>query len=489
MADGEMMNRPNILCFVTDQHRADHLGCAGNPDVKTPHLDALATDGLRFERSYVANPVCSPNRASMFTGQYPKAHRLRENGNALSLDAVTLPQVLKDHGYQTFSSGKLHLAPYGITSDHDVPESWKTESKSFWNEGTAPFARPYYGLDQVYFVGGHGHYNFGEHRNGLEPSVSRGYLREHAKPDSELDEEVWCSDVPEDQHYNTQIADNTIAFINGRDPKKPFFGWCSFPDPHHPFSPPEPWHSMYKGDELSVDPATDEGDDGLPDVLRAFKERMRVAEDCLPECIAKNYGMISMVDHNIGRVVQYLREQGLYENTIIVFFSDHGDYMGDHGLLRKGLMPYDGLYRVPTIWRIPDTTRTTGVTDALHSSVDLMPTLLELVDVNIPEGVQGVSQVPVLHGRKPTARETVFAEYDHTPTGQRVRFLRDDRHAFAYAYGAEFGMLYDMETDPQQQVSLFADPAHGDVRNRFFRLLAGEAIRSEPWLPRKVCHA
>ena len=177
------MNQPNILCFVTDQLRADHLGCAGNPDVKTPHIDALAADGVRFENSYVSNPVCSPNRACLFTGQYPKSNGLRENGNALPEDALTLPRCLQGVGYQTFSSGKLHLAPYGIPPELPTPDSWKAESKELWNAKAAPFVVPYHGLDQVYFVGGHGHYNFGAHRNSLSPQVSDGYLRVHAAQD------------------------------------------------------------------------------------------------------------------------------------------------------------------------------------------------------------------------------------------------------------------------------------------------------------------
>lgn len=480
------MNQPNILCFVTDQLRADHLGCAGNPDVKTPHIDALAADGVRFENSYVSNPVCSPNRACLFTGQYPKSNGLRENGNALPEDALTLPRCLQGVGYQTFSSGKLHLAPYGIPPELPTPDSWKAESKELWNAKAAPFVVPYHGLDQVYFVGGHGHYNFGAHRNSLSPQVSDGYLRVHAAQDPGSNEEVWCSDVPKEQHYNTQIADKTIEFIDRRDADKPFFGWCSFPDPHHPFSPPEPWYSMYRGEDISINPAPDSGE-ALPEPLADFKESMQVADASLPECIAKNYGMISMVDHHIGRVIAHLKANDLYDNTIIVFLSDHGDYMGDHGMLRKALLPYDGVYRVPTIWRIPQGAR--GRTEALHGSVDLMPTLLDLVGAKIPDSVQGISQAPVLTNQHTQARTCAYAEYDDSPSGQRVRFLRDERYSFAYCYGADYGWLFDMQNDPQQQHNLFADDAFAELRNRLFQKLAKESIQADPWFPNKVSHA
>ena len=126
------MKKYNIICFVTDQHRADHLGCYGNPDVKTPSLDRLAADGMIFTNSFVANPVCSPNRACMFTGQYPKAHGLRENGNALDPASITLPKVLKMNGYETFSSGKLHIAPFGVNLGDDIPDYWTAEARSIW---------------------------------------------------------------------------------------------------------------------------------------------------------------------------------------------------------------------------------------------------------------------------------------------------------------------------------------------------------------------
>jgi arylsulfatase A-like enzyme len=484
-----MTSQPNILCFVTDQQRADHLGCAGNPDLKTPFLDSLAEEGLVFQNSYVSNPVCSPNRACLFTGQFPKAHGLRANGNALPGSAITLPGVLRENGYQTFSSGKLHLAPFGALPEHEVPDAWKAESKVLWNEGKGALPMPYHGLEKVFYVGGHGHYNFGHHRRALEESVSNGYLRSHANPDSGLEEEVWCSDVPEERHYNTEIADRMIEFIDQRNPGRPFFGWCSFPDPHHPFSPPEPWYSMYKGADLTVNPAPDEGDEGLPELLKAFKERMRVPEGCLPECIAKNYGMISMVDHQIGRVVEHLKSRGLFENTIIVFLSDHGDYMGDHGLIRKALMPYDGLYRVPTIWRVPEAETAKGYTNALHSSVDLMPTLLDLVDINIPERVQGVSQAPVLRAQLNEVRHHVYAEYDESPPHHRIRFLRDHRYSFAYFSGLDFGMLFDMDADPQQQENLFTSPSHRNTVSHFYELLATSSIEFDSWLPAKISHA
>ena len=210
-----------------------------------------------------------------------------------------------------------------------------------------------------------------------------------------------------------------------------------------------------KTDKIKIEPLPNEELNDVPEVLKDFIENSSVDYNCLPDMIAKNYGMISMVDHNIGRVVHELEKQNLLDNTIIVFFSDHGDYMGDHGLMRKALIPYDGVYRVPTIWRIPEKTKIIGTTDALHSTVDIMPTILELAGVNIPDTVQGVSQVKVLLGETENARDLVYAEYDDTKTFQRLRYVRDGSTMLAYFYGCDYGMLYDIKNDPGQQKKSF----------------------------------
>ncbi len=482
----------NILCLVTDQHHPDHLGCAGNPDLKTPNIDKLADEGLMFTKSYTANPVCGPNRACMFTGQYPKSHGLRENGNSLPPDSVTLPKVLAAAGYQTFSSGKLHLAPFGIEADRDVPDYEKCESTEYWNrDGTAPMPLPYHGLQEVFYVGGHGHYNFGHHRRELEekhPGMWKGYTREEARESNYVAEEVFCASVPEQLHYNSAIADKTIEFLKKRDEDKPFFIWCSFPDPHHPFSPPAPWFDMYDPEAIAFEPAPDEGDEIFPGKLRQFRKRHMPEPGALREVVAKTYGMISMVDHNIGRVVSELEDRGLKEDTVIVFLSDHGDYMGDHGMLRKALIPYDGEWRVPTVWRIPGR-KNRGKTEALHSTVDLMPTLLDLAGVDIPAEVQGVSQKPVLTGEKKTVRTAAYAEFDDASSDERVRFIRSGKWMLAYFFNCEFGMMYDMDKDPNQQVNLFENPAYREKRNELTKELLKQTAAADPWKPEKRCHA
>ena len=160
-------SQPNILCFVTDQQRADHLGCYGNPDIQTPNIDRLAEEGVTFTQSFVANPVCMPNRASMFTGRYPKAHGVRENGNTLAPTETVLPEILRGVGYQTASFGKIHLAPFGMTRDQASAEYECYESREYWEQHNS-LPLPYYGLEHVYLADGHGSYAYGHYKNDLE---------------------------------------------------------------------------------------------------------------------------------------------------------------------------------------------------------------------------------------------------------------------------------------------------------------------------------
>jgi arylsulfatase A-like enzyme len=483
--------KPNVLCFVTDQLRADHLACYGNPDVRTPNIDRLAQEGVLFEESYVANPVCSPNRASMFTGRYPKAHRLRENGNGLPPEEVTLPQALGEAGYRTASFGKLHLAPFGLEMDIPAREFERVESTHYWAQG-GELPMPYHGLEHVYYVGGHGHYTFGHYKRELEAQHPCAWDLMLQKNAAENPDAFAClkSAIPEELHYNTAIADKTIEYLHGLDGDAPFFIWCSFPDPHHPFSPPAPWSERYDPDEMTVRPARREGEfDDLPPYMGEHPFARKVPDDELRHIYALEYGMISMVDHNIGRVLNALEEAGLLENTAIAFFSDHGDMMGDHNLILKGPLFFRGLMRVPTILRLPDRMREPQRTDAFFSTVDLCPTLLDLAGVEIPAAVQGVSQYPVLTGEADAARDCVYAEYDTTGHGDRLRYLRTPDWSLTFYAEHDYGMFFDLNEDPDELHNLWDSPAHREVKRDLLLQLLLQTADADDWLPPKLCHA
>jgi len=496
-------SRPNIICFVTDQQRADHLGCYGNPDIRTPNIDQLARDGVVFTESFVANVVCMPNRACMFTGRYPKANGVRENGIALRPSEAVLPEVLRRAGYRTASFGKIHLAPFG-SENKEQREPWElVESHDYWQAHDS-MPLPYHGLEHVYFIGGHVHYTYGHYRQELErkhPGAHALMAKAHALVPPTEAPESWKAAIPEELHYNTVIADKTIEYLNARDGEDPFFIWCSFPDPHHPFVAPGPYCDMYDPQQITFSPARREGElDDLPPHFRASYEGRQlvggldwdmrtITDEHFREIIAHTYGMISMVDHNIGRVVKALDARGLLDNTIIVFFSDHADLMGDHWLGKKGPFLFRGLTRVPTVWRLPERYRANRESDALVSTVDLMPTLLDLAGVEAPAGVQGCSYKEVLTGAKRSVRDWAYIEYDESYINDRLRHIRSKEWAITLYANSEHGMLFDLRNDPLELHNLWDTPEYQETKRELLVELLKQTVRNDDWLPQKLSHA
>lgn len=495
-------HRPNIICFITDQNRADHIGAYGNRQIRTPNIDRLAAEAVTFTESYVANPVCTPNRACMFTGRYPSAHGLRENGIALRPTEIVLPDVLRRNGYQTTSVGKIHLAPFRVTRDMAAHEWELYESNEYWQHHT-DLPTPYYGLENVCLVDGHGPYASGHYKQWLEREHPGAYEKlkkaSAAEPPSGA-RDCWKASIPEDLHYNTFIGDRTIDFLRTRDANKPFFLWCSFPDPHHPFSPPKPYCDMYDPKEIDFTPRRRPGElDDLPDYFsKSYRGEMvtgglagdvrTVSDDDYREIHALTYGMISMVDAQIGRIMDTVRETGIEEDTIVVFLSDHGDLMGDHWLINKGPYLYRGLVRVPTIWRIPGMAKA-QTSPALVSTVDLSPTLLDLAGVPIPDGTQGVSYKPVLTGEADHVRDWAYIEYDESYIDDRLRQIRSHDWAITAHASRRDGLLFDLREDPDELRNLWDSPDHGATKNELLAELFHQTAQADDWLPRKTVHA
>jgi arylsulfatase len=497
------MDAPNILCFVTDQHRADHLGCYGNPIVRTPNIDRLAREGMVFTESYVANPVCMPNRASLFTGCYPKVHGVRENGIALRPGRLTLPEVLRRRGYATASFGKIHLAPFGTPRGDDCQDYESAECRERWEEG-GDLPVPYHGLEHVYLVGGHGHYAFGHYKKELDanhPGAFDKLQKEHALEPPTGALECWKASIPADLHYNSAIADKTIEYLGSRDRNRPFFVWCSFPDPHHPFSPPRPYCDLYAPESVPFAPTRREGEiDDLPPYVRACYEGRcetggsggdisQVTDNHYREIHALTYGMISMVDDSIGRVVAALEAAGDLDGTVILFLSDHGDLMGDHWLIKKGPFLFRSLVRVPTIWRLPGAVRPGVRTSARVSAVDLMPTLMDMVGVPLPDGVQGRSYRRVLSGEAGAHRDWTYIEYDESYLTDRLRQIRSPEWSLTYYANNDYGMLFDLSSDPGELHNLWDRPEYRSVKQDLVAELLRQSTQADGWLPPKRTHA
>ena len=511
---------PNFLCIITDQMRFDHMGCAGNPVIRTPNLDRLAASGVRFTRAYCNNPLCMPSRATLFTGLTPRGHGVRTNGIPLDRRTPTMPGALADAGYRTHSVGKLHLLPFQTPKGLDPatldPLDWP-ESYPFWNSGALKaMPVPYFGLQSVEISIGHGPGTGGDYRRWLraqDPGAEALWPREAGTPMPHGAEAAWRNAIPEELHYNTWVADRTIDFLERRVREEPFFAWCSFPDPHHPYCPPEPWAGMYDPADV-VMPTRREGElDTLAPHYGAIRERdiplsgrMRRTEmpdEQLREILALTYGMISHVDHNIGRMLDALERLGLRENTVVCFLTDHGDMMGDHWMINKGPFHFDGLLRMPFIFSCPGLLPEGVESEGLVSYLDFAPTLLDLAGAPIPEGPApqepeaeqqlgpwpGVSFAPLLRGEAEDVQDSVVAENDEDYLGLRLRTLITDRHKITAYPGRNYGELFDLHEDPGELHNLWDEPSCRELKRDLLIRLMERLVETDNRLPRRVSHA
>jgi arylsulfatase A-like enzyme len=459
------MKKPNVIVIMTDEQRADAMSCAGSRVVKTPAMDTLAAEGVRFRECFCASPLCVPSRHGFFTGEYQSRTRAFDNTPAshVQLGDLSLVELLKREGYATAIVGKNHTF-------------------------TADYLQRWFDVREIY-----GH--FGKEEGHFTPSdraivdwYADGRRREGLIPGPMPFSAAECP--------TQRIADDACAFVT-QHREKPFFLYYSFPDPHWPNVAPEPWYSH-------VDPAALAGELEAADhrwEKQPFKffaqahtagcaeftreERLRV--------LATAYGQLAFVDHAIGQLLEQLRSLHLYDDTYLVFCSDHGNFMGRYGLIGKTGGFMDCLLRVPMILKVPGT-RAGAVVDAPCSNIDITPTLLEALGLAVPGAMQGRSLLPLLRGERDTHREAIFAEVgslnpppppvpregyaayharqdlehprktawvcDYTMNG-RAACIRAE--GWKYSTHTGFGEeLYDLGADPLELTNLAGLPAHAE---------------------------
>jgi len=496
------MSRPSFLIFCTDQMQSFCVGAHGNADVSTPNLDRLAESGTTFRRAYCANPVCTPSRASLITGLTPRQHGVLTNGTPLPEHVTTATAALAAAGYRTHAVGKLHLQPwmgYGPhRKDPNLPFSWEDEVR--WHDGTIDsLPSPYYGFQSVDFVGGHVDYVHGDYANWLKrrhPGAYESLRRENCDRPLTGRPDCWRLAIDEELHYNHWIADRTIDYLRRLQPGEDFFLWCSFPDPHFPFSACRPYGRMYDPASVGLSPTWDQAEDPLAylgERRRDYAGAAGLEEAGLREIVAQTYGMISHVDAQIGRVLAQLDRLGLAESTVIAFTSDHGEYLGAHNLLYKSVWPYEQLYRVPFIWRGPGGPAGQAV-DSPVSGLDLVPTVLSWAGLDagyFDMRGYGRSQRPTLPGwslegciqrGEALPDRPVLVEFDEDGRPGpmlRMRTIIRGQHKLSVYSGLEEGLLFDLAADPDENVNLWADPAHRDVRAELLHELVGELARTD----------
>lgn len=514
-----MPDRPSFVLFITDQHRADHLGCMGHPVLRTPHIDAIAATGTVWDRFYVASPVCMPNRASLMTARMPSSHGVRSNGIPLDARNVTFVEMMRDAGYKTALIGKSHLqnfsgkpatlqrpaepqgyhAPGGPLAEavrHDH-QDYRVEAP---DQARYDIPLPYYGFDHVELVTRHGDMCQGSYRQWLlarEPNALSLIGAENQLPHEYTCPQAIRTALPETLYSTSYIAERARAWLDAHaGDDQPFFLMVSFPDPHHPFNPPGKYWDMYAPEDMPTPVAFARNDwTPPPHVAGILRDRAEgraklramgaIGTDAQEarEAQALTCGMISMIDDAVGHV----RASAASQDAVTIFTTDHGDHLGDHRMLFKGPAAYGEVTRVPFIWSDPDAPKATR-TDAIGQTHDIGPTILDRARIQPAIGMQGRS---LLHG----GRDVAFIQYDHQSVSAglgmppRIHTVRDARYRLSMFDGVAWGELYDLETDPGEFINLWDDPAHTTQRAALIETLARQEIATVDRAPFPTAHA
>ncbi len=498
--------RPNILVVVADQLPAHALGFGGAPFGHTPHLDGLAARSTVFDRAFVANPICMPNRASMLTGRLPSSHGTRVNGIPLNPRHDTFIDTLRRAGYRTGAAGKLHLQPYGAAPEAatrlmgsavdavrlDLPDGWDSwEDRSTHDANHVPLPDSYYGFESVDLVVGSadtatGHYRHWLIDRGFDPELVQGH--KNALRTFDGWDQVYQTAVPADAYPTAYIVESTQRFLQqAAADQAPFVFWASFPDPHHPFTPPGDYANMVNPADVELPASFSDPGTGLAPHIEAMVAGRGVQQrpfDCWApteeqyrHSIAAAYGMIAMLDDGVGSILASLAELGLAENTIVVFTSDHGDMWGDHGLLLKHAVHYESCTRVPLVLHVPG--MTPSRTDELASSLDLAPTMLSLAGEEPYRDLHGIDLTNAPSERALLVEEDEIFGLPGLPAPIRMRTLVTQEGRLTIYNGCDVGELYERAEDPGEITNRFDDPAAGALRNQMTERLLHEVFAKE----------
>lgn len=477
------MKRPNILLIYTDQQRWDALGANGNPDIQTPNLDRLASQGTNFDHYFVQNPVCMPSRISFLSGQYPSTLGITHMGVPVPEETVTLPRLLRNYGYHCANIGKLHFLPHANRDHRRVHPDYGFDHLEIADE-PGPYEDAYQAwvrrkkpeqLDKI--------------SAGLPPSAAlwnetMRIADRVVHPTVNQTEGGGRFDfkgaIPfagdDDVTFSAFVAEQTINYLESRSADQPFLCIASFYSPHSPWIAPQRFLDQYDPDSLT-----------LPD-YPADVEAQRPADGSIDELYSDAqlrsarqgyYAMVSEVDQYVGQILDQLETLGLADNTIVVFTSDHGEWLGEHLNYGKGYPGHDCVSRVPLLMRVPEG-RSNVRCEEIVEGVDVIPTLLACAGIQIPPHLQGRSLYPVL------MEEDGEDVLDPKPTLMEFsgwKMLRNQTHRYVvHADGREF--LYDLTQPLGEYANVANDVGYSEELGEMRRLLIQRLIGIERPLAR-----
>lgn len=447
------MSKPNILLLLTDQQRYDSLGFNGNKIIHTPNLDQLAERGVKFTHAFTPSQICTPARASLFSGKYIHNHRAVWNvgqspigKNKVATSNKFLTEILADAGYHTATIGKWHLGPddsrrgkYVITADY---QDTNDESNNHYSNH----------LKSHGFPGWDTHFTKSVDSNSRYAGIS-GYPKEH--------------------FFSNYIADQAVDFLN-RNTKKPFFLCVSDFYPHCPWIPPEPYHQLYSPELIQLSKNIHDKLLSKPSVQRSYHAHKScaglTAED-YKRYTSLYYGVISLIDEAYGKILKTITELGLDKNTMIIFTSDHGEMLGNHQLLTKGPYMYDEIVRIPLCIKFPGN-NLKGTNHELVSLIDLVPTVFDTAGLEIPIDLDGKSLLPMLQEETSRWRECVFSQYWYKiKNGPGIISMARNKNWKYCHHITDFDELYDLNNDPEEMNNLCFDPKYKSTLNEMRSIL------------------
>lgn len=436
---------PNILLIHVDQLRSDCIGAYGNRQIKTPNLDRLSADSVRFTNSFCPYPVCTPSRYSLLSGLYVRQHCGWSNHSTLAPGIETFPRVLKRAGYRTKAIGKMHFTPTYLDVGFEEMELAEQDGPGRMDDDYHRELRAHGLVDADDII---------DQRREFRARAPKSYWRTCGAKTSNL---------PDEWHSTTWIGDRAVRTIEKWSDSGNML-MAGFIKPHHPFDPSAPWDRMYDPADMTIMPGwTNAVPSHDRKYHRGYFPNHKLTEDVVRRATAYYYATISQIDHHVGRMIDLLEKRGTYDKTLIVFTADHGEYLGFHHMLLKGGHMYDPLIKVPLTIKLPGGRDAGAVRENLVSNIDLAPTLLRQAGLDVPEDMKGLDLAA------PTAdRPVVFAESRRG----RIYMARSRGHKLLMPRKRGECLFYDMKDDPLELRNVAGDPKFKDAVDEHRRAIA-----------------
>jgi arylsulfatase A-like enzyme len=448
----------NVVVIMSDQHNPSVSGCYGHKIVRTPHIDSLAERGVMYRNAFCASPLCSPSRVAWLTGTHPHTNGVVTHNNSRHRSGKTYRATIKpgirsllcdlrEAGYATHGSGFIHADQHVEDTGRPYPElgftSFRADAKSYGDlVGTEVQRR----------------YNMA---NTISEMWEHTYRNVEGEPFPYGEEKIWDS----------VITDDSLAFLDGRSGGDPFFLYVGYRAPHPPWCAPKRFHDLYSPDAIGDLPNTRVT---FTDKPRRVIERVNyyelwnLPEEMVRKSIAAYFGFVSYTDFCIGRILRKLEEKGLLDNTLVVYTSDHGEMLYKNGICEKHTF-FEDAVRIPLIVSLPGTIPQSRTSEALISNIDLLPSVLALAGVAVPETVEGKNIAPTWMGGK--IQDHVFAEYYHSL--DPCRMVRDDRFKYIHTED-DICELYDLANDPRESINLAWYPRYAERVRRMEKLVMAD---------------